>query len=485
MSTTTQNWSWVMNMNPTLYNQLRNVIFSNIIPQSISGQEYDGSTIDLNFSTALTNIQVDSTEQDVLLINAPISGNTTTNGIQSMFKGSVSLKVYLDSLFISPCSGATETNTNTDGASWSNCLSLNADALSAPVVTLTTGTSSQGDMLTSWFQSSIDSYVASSPNQLGEATANNLNQYFAPTYIKFITLNWSSTTITPSVLMLVMVNDVPAPTGDQHSAFEASTLLSITAPSNCAIAFDDYTLYQFIASNIKDNDDFGKYINSATATQGTNTDPATLIIKASKDTPFSCYTGSSETYIADNALKTNLNMSNANNVSFGYSALINLINNEDGSQTFELENDETSSSVTLNTDSPIVISIFSIAAYLAVAFPVLGGVCFLGVWAAINFSIQNTLLKIGKKLEIDETKDVEDSFENENVTVTINYQSVTLDNGVILKANVVVVKNATESAPVQYKIANAPKDYDPSANGIGALINTLDWMHDGFKKTLN
>jgi hypothetical protein len=454
----TLDWSWVFVMDSTLYSQLRNFIFSNIIPTTIYNIPCDGNTINqLMFSPAQAKVVVETTEVDALTLTSPIQGSITySSGTQESFKGTLTLTVFLDNLFIAPCP-STVTYAQSDGATWTNCLNLTSAAFSAPTVALTQGSSTAQSTLTSCFQEQLDAYVASSPNSLGSNSSPNLPQYFAPTYQKLITLTSDPTDI--RVLLLVMVDNDPPPTGDQHSAFESSQLLEIPANSDSVIAFDDYTLYEYAAQQIEASPNGGVF-TSINVSQ----DPA--VFTAKLDAGHS-YTGTLQSQINDDEFQTSIDLSNTNNADFSYATTVTLINNSDGTQSIEIKNDLTNSSVTVNMDNPVVISITAALATLAYLSP-LHGVILATIVGVIEYYIVTGFLKAAGKLEFDTTKPLGGNAE---------FQAITLNGGVVLYATFPKLPTGTLQSAAQ--VVHAPLPQPDNLNeGIGYLLEGLESMHD-------
>jgi hypothetical protein len=453
----TLDWSWVFVMDSSLYSQLRNFIFSNIVPTSIYNIPCDGNTINqLMFSPAQSKVVVETTEVDALTLTSPIQGSITySNGTQESFKGTVTLTVFLDYLFIAPCP-STATFADADGATWTNCLNLTPAAFSAPTVALTQGSSTAQSTLTSCFQDEINDYVASSPNSLGTQSSPNLPQYFAPTYQKFITLTSDPTDV--RVLLLVMVNNDPPPTGDQHSAFESSQLLEIPDGSDSVIAFDDYTLYEYVALQMEASPN-GSVFTSINVSQ----DPAVLTAKFDANN----YSGTLQSQINDDEIQTSIGLSNTNNASFAYATTVTLINNSDGTQSIEIKNDLTKSSVTVNMDNPVVISIMAALGTLAYLSP-LGGIILLTVVSVIEYYIVQAFLKAAQAAEFDKTKDLGGNAE---------FQAITLDGGVVLYAT--FPKLPTDTLKSAAQIVHAPLPQPDNLNeGIGYLLRGIESLHD-------
>ena len=447
-------------MSSSLYRQLRNLIFSKIVPSTINNVPYEGDTItQLIFSTLQATVTVDTTQVDTLTLTSPIKGTLTySDGTQDSFNGTVTLTVFLDNLFIAPCP-STVTYADGDGATWTNCLNVTQSAFSAPTVVLKSGSDTTQGVLTNFFQDQISAYVASSPNSLGTHTAQNLPQYFAPTLQKFITLTSNPDDV--RVLLLVMVNNDSPPTGDQHSAFESSELLAIPAGSDSVIAFDDYTLYDYIALQLGDSK-FASLFTSIDVSQ----DPAVLTAKLKKKN----YTGTLQSQIADDEFQSTIKLSNANIVTFSYVTTVTLINNADGTQAFELKNDNTKGNVAVNADNPVVISFIAIYAALAVFSP-LHGLIFWTVINIIEYYIAQAFLRFGKALQFDKTKETKGNVE---------FQGVTLNGGIVLYVNFPQLPGGGSSAVsgtarVVHASLPEPANLD---DGISYFIKGIDSMHD-------
>jgi len=457
----TLDWSWVFVMDPTLYSQLKNYIFSNILPTTIYNVQCNGNTItQLMFNYTQSKVVVETTEVDALTLTSPIQGSITySSGTQESFKGTVTLTVFLDNLFIAPCP-STVTFADADGATWTNCLNLAPGVFSAPTVALTQGSSTAQSTLTSCFQAQLNAYVASSPNDLGTQTSPNLPQYFAPTYQKLITLTSDPTDI--RVLLLVMVNNDPPPTGDQHSAFESSQLLEIPEGSDSVIAFDDYTLYEYVASQMEASPN-GSVFTSINVTQ----DPAVLTAKFDQGN----YSGTLQSQIADDEIQASIDLSNTNNASFDYAMTVTLINNSDGTQSIEIKNDLTKSSVTVNMDNPVVISIMAALATLAVLSP-LGGIILLTIVNVIEYYIVAAFLKAAGKLEFDTTKQLGGNAE---------FQAIILNGGVVLDATFPRLPTGTLKSAAQ--VVHAPLPQPDNLNeGIHYLLRGVRSLHDSLSR---
>ena len=446
-------------MSPTLYNSLRSYIFGKIVPTITNvpyiyqGQNY---TISCTFATARSSVAVSTTSADTLIITAPISGQVTTaGGNMSSFSGTATLNVFLDNLYIAPCATLASTSDD-DGATWSNCLNVTAAAFSAPTVVLTQGQSNQG-LLQSFFQSGIDAYVASSPNSLGTQTAENLPQYFAPTYQRFITLTSDPTDL--RVVLMCMVDNTPAPSEDPHSAFESTPLLSMPAGSNAVAAFNDYTLYEYVAQQIEGHD-------SQIAKASVSQNPAVLSATFNIDKGPVSVEGALQsqivaTYGSNGAFQNVLSGSFAFDFKFTYYTTVALLENSDGGQTFLIENVEASQNVTVNQDSWVVISVWTLYGFLA-AFSPLGGTIFWQIIQVIKNAIINGLLKVGSKLEFDLTK---------TATGKVEFTGVTLNGGVVLSMNISLL-----SAPQSVRVDTVPLLRQPVDlnDGISQLASVLD-----------
>jgi hypothetical protein len=339
-------------------------------------------------------------------------------------------------------------------------LNLAPGVFSAPTVALTQGSSTAQSTLTSCFQAQLNAYVASSPNDLGTQTSPNLPQYFAPTYQKLITLTSDPTDI--RVLLLVMVNNDPPPTGDQHSAFESSQLLEIPEGSDSVIAFDDYTLYEYVASQMEASPN-GSVFTSINVTQ----DPAVLTAKFDQGN----YSGTLQSQIADDEIQASIDLSNTNNASFDYAMTVTLINNSDGTQSIEIKNDLTKSSVTVNMDNPVVISIMAILATLAVLSP-LGGIILLTIVNVIEYYIVAAFLKAAGKLEFDTTKQLGGNAE---------FQAIILNGGVVLDATFPRLPTGTLKSAAQ--VVHAPLPQTDNLNeGIHYLLRGVRSLHDSLSR---
>lgn len=458
----TFDWSWVFVMDQSLYTQLRNTIYSKIVPSTINNVPYDGYTItQLIFSTLQTTVNVDPNNKDTLIIKAPIKGTLTTNstGNQDSFNGTVTLSVFLDYIFIAPCPG-TVSFASDDGATWSNCMNItSASAFSAPSVALTQGSSNTQSVLTSFFQEQINDYVASSPNSLGTMTAQNLPQYFAPTYQQLITLTGGPND--PRVLLLAMVNGDAPPTGDQNSDFENSPLLVIPTGADSVAAFDDYTLYEYVAQQMEASSK--SPFDSITVSQ----DPAVLTAKLTKDN----FSGTLTSQIANNAIQTSFRLTNSNTANFSYATTVTLINNSDGSQSVEIKNDLTNCSITVNQDSPVVITIYAIMGMLVLASPLAGAI----FWAIVNtieYYIRQMLTNLAHKVEFDTTKPTKGKVE---------LISITLNGGVVLATDLsqiptdVTTTAVSPSPQIVYAPLPQPQNLQEA---LSYFSKGVDAMHD-------
>jgi hypothetical protein len=336
-------------------------------------------------------------------------------------------------------------------------------AFSAPSVALTSGSSNTQSVLTSFFQEQINDYVASSPNSLGTMTAQNLPQYFAPTYQKLITLTGGPND--PRVLSLVMVNGDAPPTGDQNSDFENSPLLVIPAGANSVAAFDDYTLYEYVAQQMAASSQ--SPFDSITVSQ----DPAVLTATLDKGN----FSGTLTSQIANNAIQTSFRLTNSNTANFSYATTVTLINNSDGSQSVEIKNDLTSSSVVVNQDSPVVISVYAIMAMLVLASPLAGAI----FWAIVNtieYYIRQMLTTLAHKLEFDTTKPTKGKVE---------LISITLNGGVVLATDVPQIPTDTMTTAVRplprIVYASLPQP-QTLQEGMRLFGKGVDAMHDNLSR---
>ena len=418
-------------MTSPLYNQLRNLIYATIVPPNIQNYLYDGYIINLSFQTLTTTLVVDMSQTNTLILTAPFNGNMAPadgSGIQDSFKGTVTVSVNLDDIWIAPCPSSI--TFDSAEATWNNCLNLQGGAVSAPIVTLTTGSTDSAAILTSLFQSSINEYIASSPHSLGTIIAPNLDQYFAPTYQRFITLNDTGNTNDPRVVLLAMVNNAAQPTGDPNSAFEESSVLMVPSGSNSVFAFDDYTLYEFVAQQLQSGDGSNLF-TSVTVSQN----PAVLTGTISKKS----YSGRLTSQIMDNAIVDNIYMTNAFKISLGYMATVKIIDNSDGTQTIEFSNALTASSVQVNWSNAVVISMQAIYASLLLVSP-LRGIIFLTIMTTIPIIVTSLVGKGAKKLNFEKEKDITQPAQG-NTSLTL--QDILLNEGVVVYANVSISSTST------------------------------------------
>lgn len=456
----TQNWSWIFSMNSSIYNQLRNLIFSKIVPLS-SVTNYEDNVITLNFATLKTTLKLPNNQPDVIQINSPISGNIQpTNGVQVPFSGTVSALIDLTKVYIKG-DGSDKNSSGKQGITWTNQLYLEKGVISK--LTVSTGDKSTEDTLSSFFESEINSYVASSPNALNEMSAANLNPYFVPTYQKFITLTDDSNYSNPRMIQLVMVNNEEPPTADPHAAFDESTLLDFRKGANSVFAFDDYTLYDFIASTMEDS---GKDIFDSISV---SKNPAVLSAKATK----SNYTFKLSSQIANDTLATKLNLTNAIIANIKYGTSFKIVNEDDGSQTLEINNNLTSSSTDFNLENPAVISILAAAATLTLVSPLHGLIC--------NIMIQNIKAKIVEtvyNVAMSGVFEKDVPIKQGDGKVAISFMDITLNEGLIISANISVSNsNSDEIKPLKVRMDSTeikmPLTIDANIRSLSKILDEL------------
>jgi hypothetical protein len=185
-----------------------------------------------------------------------------------------------------------------------------------------------------------------------------------------------------------MVNGAAPPTGDQHSEFENSALLTIPQGANSVAAFDDYTLYEYVALQMEDSSQ-GSNFSSINVTK----DPAVLTATVEEGN----WTGTLTSQIANNSFQSSIGLTNVNTANFSYTTTVKLINNSDGSQSIEIQNVLTKSSVSVNSSNPIVISAYAIYATLALLSP-LYGIIFWTICQTIEYYIRQALASFAEKL---------------------------------------------------------------------------------------
>ncbi len=421
----TQNWSTAMVMSPYLYNQMRNMIFSKIVPSTISNIEFGGVTISsLSFKTVQTTITVSTSgpTQGLLLINAPFQGSLIdTNDNTQQFKGSVAINVDLNGVTMKPGPNSS-TYLAESGTSWENYLYLTENALSIPVVTLTQGSAATLSTLQSFFQTEVENYVESCPHSLGVRTAENLPAYFTPNYQAFTSLANGSNPNDPRVLQLAMVkgDDVPVPIID-NGALDSESLLNLPTGSNGAFAANDFTLLNYMADHLESQ---GKF-TSISVTQN----PAVLTAKYEKKG-----TNTITIQIDDNAFQISIRRSAAFNIEINYALSISVETNADGTQALVFENDLTKCNISVNTTSPIVISAMAIGAMLQLASP-LHGMIWMSVMATIQYYVTSMVTKLANKGQF--TKQSKDTNGN------IKIESLALDGGMVIYLNVPDINTGT------------------------------------------
>lgn len=457
----TQNWSWIFSMNSSLYNQLRNLIYSKIVPANTI-TTYDDDVITLNFSTLRTVLTLSTDQQDVIQINAPINGNMQpTGGVQVPFSGTVTALIDLNKVYIQG-DGSDDNASGEQGITWTNFLYLESGVISE--LAIHTGDSTTDATLTSFIQSEIDSYVSSSPHSLGQMSSSNLNPYFVPTYQKFITLTDSSNGSNPRMMQLVMVNNEDPPTADPHNALDQTSSLDFPDGANAVFAFNDYTIYDFMATQMEDSDD--NIFDSISVSQN----PAVLTAKGDKKS----YAFTLSSQISNNAMATKLNMTNAIEANLKYATTFDIENEDDGSQALVINNDLSSSNVGININNPVIISLLTLQATLIALSP-LHGVIYTSILMAIEQKIISVINKAAKKLEFEEDVPLQPGTGN----VGVSFVDITLNGGVVISANM----NVSASNEEVYKTPTlkvnsigmeAPKTLN---EGLKSLSTNLDKLH--------
>ncbi len=464
----TQNWSWIFSMNSSLYNQLRNLMYSKIVPPN-TVTTYNGDVITLNFNPVRTTITLLTDQQDTILLSATVNGNIQPeNGVQTSFSGTVSAQVDLDKLYIEG-DGAQANTSGEPGITWTNYLYLESGVVSE--LTVDTGDSSTDALLTSFMQSNIDSYVASSPHSLGEMSSANLDPYFVPTYQKFITLTDAGNSSNPRMMQLVMVNSEAPPTADPHEALDSTSTLDFPEGSNAVFAFNDYTVFDFMATNMEANDSMFTDIS-------VSQNPAVLTAKGKKKS----YSIKLTSQIANDSVATTLQMTNAMEANIGYGTTLEIVNESDGTQTLLVTNDLTSSKVGLNEDNAVVISLISVYAVLLALSP-LHGIIFYSIMMAIEQRIISLINKAAKKLEFEEDVPIQQT----NSKVGITFSDITLEDGVIISANITVSNSdSPEVNSPELKMKQTRVELPSPVNeGLKNLPDHLDTLHDSLTPKKN
>jgi hypothetical protein len=109
------------------------------------------------------------------------------------------------------------------------------------------------------------------------------------------------------------------------------------------------------------------------------------------------WTGTLTSQIANNSFQSSIGLTNVNTANFSYTTTVKLINNSDGSQSIEIQNVLTKSSVSVNSSNPIVISAYAIYATLALLSP-LYGIIFWTICQTIEYYIRQALASFAEKL---------------------------------------------------------------------------------------
>lgn len=469
----TQNWSWIFSMDSSLYNQLRTLIYSKIVPTS-TVTTYGDDVITLNFNPLRTTLTLSTDQQDVIELTASINGNIQPNsGVQVSFNGTVTALIDLDKVYIK--GDGSQANTDGEqGISWTNYLYLETGAVSG--LTVDAGDDETNTMLTNFMQSNIETYVANSPHSLGETTSTNLDPYFVPTYQKFITLTDSSNDSNPRVIQLVMVNNEEPPTGDPHEAFEETATLDFPEDANAVFAFNDYTIFGFMATKMEANE------NNIFSDISVSQDPAVLTAKGKKKD----YSLTLTSQIKDDAMSTELKMTNAIKASFTYDTSLAIENEDDGSQTLVVANDLSKSNTGINGDNATVIALQAVYYTLLVLSP-LSGIIYYSVMKSIEQRIISMLNRTAGKLEFED--DI--SLKSGSGNVGVNFKDITMDEGIIISAKVSVSNtDSSQAKPLNTSDSkrNKPLGFRQIQNDIEVpknisesfknLSKNLDNLHD-------